>query len=112
VAAGGEKGVPVSGFEVTESELSAAQARARDVAAELRSGQQQLAAVMSDLLGGAWSGTAASAFASGWDEWLAGASEVLNGLARTAVLLGATKTNYYEGDGLSASIINRLEGRL
>jgi WXG100 family type VII secretion target len=112
VAAGGEKGVPVSGFEVAESELSAAQARARDVAAELRSGQHQLAAVMSDLLGGAWSGTAAVAFASGWDQWLAGAGEVLDGLARTAILLGATETTYREGDDLSARIINRLEGRL
>ncbi|MGI8667628.1 MAG: WXG100 family type VII secretion target [Jatrophihabitans sp.] len=102
----------MSGFEVTESELSAAQAQARDVAAELRSGQHQLAAVVTDLLGGAWSGTAASAFASGWDEWLAGSGEVLDGLARTSVLLGATKTNYREGDELSASIINRLEGRL
>lgn len=102
----------MSGFEVTESELSAAQAQARDIAAELRSGQHQLAAVVSDLLGGAWSGTAASAFAAGWDEWLAGAGEVLDGLARTAVLLGATNTNYREGDELSARIINRLEGRL
>jgi uncharacterized protein YukE len=56
----------VSGFEVTTSELTAAQVYVSDVAGDIRTGLNSLATDVEGLLGGSWKGTAATVFAAGW----------------------------------------------
>jgi len=56
----------LSGFGVTTSELNAAQVYVSDVAEEIRTGLTSLASDVEELLGGGWQGTAATAFAAGW----------------------------------------------
>jgi WXG100 family type VII secretion target len=49
-----------------------------------------------------WSGTAASAFASIWDEWHEGAAKVVEALAESSRCLAEAAVRYNEQDGVSA----------
>ncbi|MGH3624215.1 MAG: WXG100 family type VII secretion target, partial [Sciscionella sp.] len=46
------------------------------------------------LLSGGWQGSAAEGFAQGWEQWHAGANDVLEALATMGRLLGTTGQNY------------------
>ncbi|MGH3427288.1 MAG: WXG100 family type VII secretion target [Pseudonocardiaceae bacterium] len=102
----------MSGFEVTTSELNAAQVYVCDVAGETRYGLTSLASDVEELLGGGWQGTAATAFAAGWQDWCTGGYEVLDALGRMAQLLAVTARTYDGTDTVSRLDFSRLDGTL
>jgi WXG100 family type VII secretion target len=102
----------VSGFAVTTSELNAAQGYVCDVAGETRAGLASLACDVEELLGGGWKGTAATAFAAGWQDWCTGGYEVLDALGRMAQLLAVTARTYDGTDTVSSLDFSRLDGGL
>lgn len=102
----------MSGFEVTPSELNAAQEYVCDVAAETRAGLTSLASDVEQLLGGGWQGTAATALAAGWQDWCTGGYEVLDALGRMAQLLAITARAYDGTDTVSRIDFSQLDGGL
>lgn len=102
----------MSGFEVTTSELNAAQMYVFDVAGEIRAGLTSLAAEVEELLGGGWKGTAATAFAAGWQDWCTGGYDVLDALGRMAQLLAVTARTYEGADAVSSIDFSRLGAKL
>jgi WXG100 family type VII secretion target len=102
----------VSGFEVTTSELNAAQVSVSDVAGDIRAGLTSLASDVKKLLSGGWRGTAATAFAAGWQNWCTGSYEVTDALGRMAQLLAITSHTYDGTDTVSTLDFSCLDGRL
>lgn len=88
----------------------------RATADELRATQRRLEGEVATVLDGGWRGSAASSFAGGWEEWRAGAADVLDGLEAMAALLAAahrdlTSTDLAAGAGLDA-VASRIVERL
>lgn len=102
----------MSGFEVTTSELRAAQVSVSDVAGEIRTGLTSLASDVEELLGGGWKGMAATTFAAGWQDWCTGGYDVLDALGRMAQLLAVTAHTYDDTDTVSTIDFSCLDGRL
>lgn len=102
----------MSGFEVTTSELNAAQAYVSGVASEVRTGLSSLASDVEELLGGGWTGAAATAFAAGWQDWRTGSDDVLDALGRMAQLLAITARTYDGTDAVSSIDFDQLGGTL
>ena len=82
-----------------------------DAAARLTSCRDRAARSVDALLG-SWRGTASSAYAAGWDEWSAGAAQVLDGLATMATLLDAVSVDLGATDDAAAASLSRLTARL
>jgi WXG100 family type VII secretion target len=101
----------LSGFEVTTSELNAAQVYMSDVGGDIRIGLTSLAFDVEELLGGGWKGTAATAFAAGWQDWCTGGYEVPDALGRMAQLLAVTAHTYDDTDTVSTIDFSQLDGR-
>ena len=102
----------VTGFSIELAELRATQATASQLAGELRSKEGELAASMADFLGAGWQGAAAAAFGQSWEQWQSGVRLVLDGLDKTAALLGASEQSYQDGDQQAAGSLTQLEGQL
>lgn len=100
----------MSGFGVTTSELNAAQVYVSDVAEEIRTGLTSLASDVEELLGGGWQGTAATAFAAGWQDWRTGSDDILDALSRMAQLLMVTARTYDGSDTVSSIDFSQLNG--
>jgi WXG100 family type VII secretion target len=100
----------LSGFGVTTSELNAAQVYVSDVAEEIRTGLTSLASDVEELLGGGWQGTAATAFAAGWQDWRTGSDDILDALSRMAQLLMVTARTYDGSDTVSSIDFSQLNG--
>ncbi|MGH3852021.1 MAG: WXG100 family type VII secretion target [Pseudonocardiaceae bacterium] len=83
-----------------------------DVAAETRAGRTSLASEVEELLGGGWQGTAATAFAAGWQDWCTGGYEVLDALGRMTQLLAVPARAYDSTDTVSSLDFSQLEGKL
>lgn len=83
----------------------------RAAADRLRSDRDRAARSVDGLLG-TWTGAVASSYASGWDEWCAGAARVLDGLTAMAALLEAADADLVATDGIAGSDLARLTGRL
>lgn len=60
------------------------------------------------LLSGGWTGSAADGFAHGWEQWHAGATEVLDALRSMGHLLGNTGRDYDRTDDSSAEFLHGL----
>jgi len=71
-----------------------------------------LARDVGDLLDGGWTGLAADAFAAGWEQWCAGAREVLAGLATMRQLVGDVHEDLSERDASSAAALAEVTARL
>ena len=67
---------------------------AKDVIDEVAS----LGMSVEHLLGGGWSGQAATDFTTGWTEWRQGAREVCTALDTMAVLLGMAGRDFADSD--------------
>ncbi|WP_148613746.1 WXG100 family type VII secretion target [Nocardioides rubriscoriae] len=71
---------------------------------------------VSGFLGSGWTGAAAEAFADAWEQWLAGAADVKEGLDAMSALLEATQRDWAHQDEasqqrldvVSAKIVDRL----
>jgi WXG100 family type VII secretion target len=83
----------------------------RAAADRLRSDRDRAARSVDGLLG-TWTGTVATSYATGWDEWCAGAARVLDGLTAMAALLEAADADFVTTDGVADSDLARLSRRL
>lgn len=97
----------MTGFGVAPEELQACGARLARISDDIRSEMRALSGEVDALFGGDWQGEAAQGFAAGWQEWEAGAREVLAGLAEMGQLLGDTGRDYTAMDDSSASTIEQ-----
>jgi WXG100 family type VII secretion target len=82
-------------------------ARLAQIGDDIRTEMRALTGEMDALLGGVWQGNAADGFAQGWQQWEAGAREVLQGLADMGQLLGETGRSYTSMDDSSAGTIGQ-----
>jgi WXG100 family type VII secretion target len=73
-------------------------------AEELREELARLQREWGDLSRG-WTGAAASAYSSIWDEWLEGATTLVDSLAETSRNLGHAAARYAEQDTASATTL-------
>lgn len=92
----------VGGFDATPAELQVCGSTLTEISQDMRTKMQSLQLDMDALLSGGWSGSAANGFAQGWEQWLRGASDVLDALQDMGRLLGDTGANYQTGDTGSA----------
>jgi WXG100 family type VII secretion target len=61
---------------------------------------------MDALFSAGWRGQAANGFAQGWDQWQAGASDVITALREMADLLSTTGRNYATTDQSAADKVD------
>lgn len=102
----------MSGFDVEQSALPAAQARTDQVHAQLQSALGDATARVTSLLGSGWRGPAATAYQQAFDEWRSGAEEVLAGLTTMSQLLAQTAADYGASDTSSRTLMDKLGARL
>lgn len=95
----------MDGFDVTPVELQVCGATLADISREVHDTMRSLKNEMDALFGEGWTGTAAKGFAQGWEEWQAGATDVLDALKSMGHLLGATGRDYGLTDGGSAGTL-------
>jgi WXG100 family type VII secretion target len=98
---------PVVGFHVDPVELQVCGGMLRQISDEVRTALRNLESEMDALLTGGWQGSAADGFAQGWQQWRAGAGEVLDGLETMGRLLGQTGQDYHTVDGNSTDTLNQ-----
>jgi WXG100 family type VII secretion target len=96
----------VSRVQVATSELVAVSTELEMLAQTLRSGLGTLDSDISDLLGGGWSGQAATAYTGVWQEWHQGAAQVVEGLSRMSSLLQDAADRYASTDAASGDEIS------
>lgn len=82
-----------------------------DAAGRLTASRDRAARSVDGLLG-TWRGAAATTYAEGWEEWRAGAAQVLDGLVTVAALLDATSADLASVDESSGGSLDRLAARL
>jgi WXG100 family type VII secretion target len=97
----------VDGFDATPVELRVCGSALAQVSDEVRTEMAVLRREMDALLGGGWQGSAANGFAQGWEQWLVGATEVLDGLDQMGRLLGDAGLSYQGSDTGSAEDVGR-----
>lgn len=91
---------------VETSALVAVAGELDSVAQGLRSGVGSLDNEVTSLLGSGWSGEAASAYSSVWQEWHDGAQRVFEGLAKMSALLQTAASGYSGTDESGAAGIS------
>ncbi len=98
--------------------LTADHAAFRSAVSDLRAAADRLssdrdrAARSVDALLGSWSGTVATAYASGWDDWCTGADRVRSALAAMASLLEAADADFATTDQTCSGNLGLLTARL
>jgi WXG100 family type VII secretion target len=78
-----------------------------DLSREIHTKMRRLKEEVDALFNGGWQGKAAAGFAQGWDEWHAGATEVLDALKTMGSLLDATGRDYGLTDDNSAEALQK-----
>lgn len=92
------------GFDVEPWELASAANLVRDTGEELRAGLNRLRLEVDTLLDG-WRGRAGTRFTDGWQEWRAGAAEVLGALDSIAGLLDHTGHGYEAAEAANVGAV-------
>jgi WXG100 family type VII secretion target len=82
------------GFDATPVELQVCGSMLSQIKDEVDNQVRVLRGEVEALIGGGWQGTAAEGFAAGWEQWHAGAMQVLAALDTMGRLLGRTGQNY------------------
>jgi WXG100 family type VII secretion target len=90
------------GFDATPLELRICGSMLDQISAEVRDRTSVLQGEADALLSDGWQGGAAQGFAQGWQQWRAGAGEVLAALESMGQLLDTTGQNYVAVDDRSA----------
>lgn len=81
----------------------------RDLADQLRARVASLDHDVAAVVGGSWSGEAASAYGGAWRTWHVGAGEVTGGLTAMAALFEKSVASYVHTDDRGAVEIARVE---
>lgn len=84
----------MTAFGAEPVELQICASRVAEISDELRTELNTVRTEMDALFSVGWRGQAADGFAHGWDQWQAGAEDVLTALQDMADLLAATGRNY------------------
>ncbi|GAA3657834.1 hypothetical protein GCM10022237_17350 [Nocardioides ginsengisoli] len=82
------------------------------ICAEIHAECRQLDGSVAALLDGSWGGVAADQYREGWDEWAAGAAELVGALGTLGRLMAAARTTIEAADGASADGSRLLVSRL
>ncbi|KAA0099981.1 WXG100 family type VII secretion target [Mycolicibacterium sp. P1-18] len=93
------------GLRVTSERLTATASFADQVADELVNEYQRLADDVIELLDGRWTGAAADACRSAWEEWTEGFRLVVRGLHDEATAMEVSASKYDSADEQGASTI-------
>lgn len=96
----------MTGFGVVPVELQVCGSMLTEISDELRTEIATLRTEMDALFSAGWRGQAANGFAQGWDEWQAGAGDVLTALHDMADLLSTAGRNYAATDQSAAGNVN------
>ena len=102
----------MTGFDVELAALPAAKAETDRVHGQLQNALGDVTGKVTSLLGGGWSGPAATSYSTAFDEWRDGARDVLDALAAMSALLQVTEQEYAATDAGSADLMQKLSGRL
>lgn len=81
-------------LQVAVDEVLTARRRIDAIGEDVRVGVDALVSQVENLLGGQWSGTAATSFQGPWNDWVAGGRDILHALDATAALLGRAAAEY------------------
>jgi WXG100 family type VII secretion target len=82
------------------------------IADELRTERDRVSGRVRTLVTSGWTGVAADQYSAGWEEWHAGADELLRALGTIGELMGAVRETIEETDAGSASATQLLVSRL
>lgn len=81
-------------------------------AARLRTDRDRIDGRVSGYLGSGWTGIAADSFVEAWEEWKAGATDVLEGLEAMGQLLDATRRDLTDQDDASQQALDHVAARI
>jgi WXG100 family type VII secretion target len=95
----------VAGYRVDPGELRRGDAGVGQSAAQARAAVDRLRDDAGVLFAAGWHGPAATAFGRGWEQWLAGAHDVLAALDAMTALLGSAGTGYGETEAAVRAVI-------
>lgn len=101
-----------AGFEVSAAELRDVESFVTGRAYDLRDAITPVAAEVEDLLGGGWTGSAATTFGQAWSEWHDGSAKILDALGRIGAALGQIADSYAGTDDNLAASYSRIADRL
>jgi WXG100 family type VII secretion target len=96
----------MTGFDAAPIELQVCGSMLTEISNELRTEIGTLRTEMDALFSAGWRGQAANGFAQGWDQWQAGAGDVITALRDMADLLSTTGRNYATTDQSAADDVN------
>jgi WXG100 family type VII secretion target len=89
-----------------------AQADVLRIGDELRHRRARVSARVADLVTQGWSGVAAAQYAEGWQEWSAGAEQLLRALTTLGDLMGSARVMLDDSDVSAAHLSTALVTRL
>jgi WXG100 family type VII secretion target len=81
-------------YDVQLDRLAKASTAVEGIEADLRQEMANLDRVTAAVLDGGWRGPAAESYRDGWEDWMQGASEVVDGLRSMSRLLGDARAAY------------------
>lgn len=93
-------------------EFHASVADVRDASTSIGAARARAGGLVAQLLDGGWSGAAATAFASAWEDWLAAAASVRHDLDGLADLLAAAHQDVTAVDQETGCGLEQLARRL
>lgn len=95
----------MTGFSVLTEQVQATAAEVARIEEAARGQVAQISDEVQALLSGGWVGGAASGFARGWQDWQAGAQEVLQALAAMSELLAETGRGYAAVEAANTQVV-------
>lgn len=98
--------------QLVHEAFNQAKADVRDGAARLHKDRDDIDRKITAYLGAGWTGVAADSFVEAWDDWKAGATDVLDGLVAMAELLDAAHADYIAQDDASQARLDRVSSRI
>lgn len=97
----------MTSFEVTAVDLQVTGSALNQISSDSRSALSSLRADVESLLGGSWSGAAASKFGVGWEQWHAAATDALVVLDEMGRLLSANGRDYTASDDFGGTVLRQ-----
>lgn len=101
------EGDAVTSFGVTAVELQVTGSALNQISSDSQTELTSLRADVESLLGGSWSGAAASQFRVGWEEWHAAATDALVVLDEMGQLLSANGRDYTASDESGGTVLRK-----
>lgn len=97
------------GVSIVPDDVLAVGRRAADLAQSLRSALRVAENQVNSLTSTGWTGSAATAFTTGWDECHDGGGRIIDALVELAGKLGVSAATYQSQDATTASRVSSLD---